>query len=390
MGENVIRVCPGTVRVDGPGQWGRLAEEGPDTALDTAERLETKSFLKALSEGSGVSGYEGPIGAMVAEAFRPFVDEVRFDKLGNCIGLRRGEKPKDGPPVKVMLAGHMDEIGLIVTKVEERGFLRFTDVGGVDQRTLPAQEVVVHGRKDLPGVIGVKPPHLVSPDEAAKALKKEDLYIDLGLTGAEAKKLVNVGDLITLRRDFTELKNGLVAGKAFDDRAGVAVIYEALLQLEKLHHTADVYAVATVQEETGLRGAITSAYGVVPDLGVAIDVSFGDQPGVPEHQTAPLDKGPGVAVGGNIHPKVYEALTRIAGEQGISLQIEASPGATGTDAWAMQVSRAGVPTGLIGIPLRSMHTSVETLAMGDIKKAGRLLALFIASVDRAFVEGLRW
>ena len=353
-------------------------------------KLETKDFLKALSEASGVSGYEGPVGTMVAEAFRPLVDEVRFDRLGNCIGLRRGETTRGGQPVKVMLAGHMDEIGLIVTKIEDRGFLRFTDVGGVDPRTLPAQEVVVHGRKDLPGVIGVKPPHLVTLDEAAKALRKDDLYIDIGLTDPEAREVVNIGDLITLRRDFTELRNGLVAGKAFDDRAGVAVIYETLLQLTRMRHTADVYAVATVQEETGLRGAVTSAYGIVPDIGVAIDVSFGDQPGVPEHQTAALDKGPGVTVGGNIHPKIHEALTRLAAEAAIPLQIEASPGATGTDAWAIQVSRAGVPTGLIGIPLRSMHTTVETLAMGDIKKAGRLLALFIASVDRAFVEGLRW
>lgn len=372
-----------------------MAEEGPNTALDTAVKLDTKDFLKTLSEGTGVSGYEGPVSAMVADAFRPLVDEVRFDRLGNCIGLRRGEKTKDGPAksgpaVKFMLAGHMDEIGLIVTKVDEHGFLRFTDVGGIDQRTLPAQEVVVHGRNDLPGVVGVKPPHLVSPDEAVKALKKEDLYIDVGLTGPEAKKLINVGDLITLRRDFLELKNGLVSGKAFDDRAGVAVIYECLQQLTKLHHSADVYAVATVQEETGLRGAITSTYGVVPDLGVAIDVGFGDQPGVPEHQTTPLDKGPGVTVGGNIHPKVFEAMQKLAAENAIPIQVEASPGATGTDAWAMQVTRAGVPTGLIGLPLRSMHTTVETLAMGDIKKAGRLLALFIASVDRAFVEGLTW
>ena len=145
-----------------------------------------------------------------------------------------------------------------------------------------------------------------------------------------------------------------------------------------------------MQEETGLRGAITSTYGVVPDLGVAIDVGFGDQPGVPEHQTTPLDKGPGVTVGGNIHPKVFEAMQKLAAENAIPIQVEASPGATGTDAWAMQVTRAGVPTGLIGLPLRSMHTTVETLAMGDIKKAGRLLALFIASVDRAFVEGLTW
>ncbi|HEY3314954.1 MAG TPA: M42 family metallopeptidase [Bacillota bacterium] len=372
--------------------------------------MDTKELLKALSEGIGVSGYEGPVGRLVADAFRPLCDEIRFDKLGNCICLRRGEPAGRGEPgsrqpgsrggarrsvaaapaPRVMLAGHMDEVGLMVTKHEGRGFVRFTDVDGVDQRTLPGQEVTIHGRRDVPGVIGLKPPHLIRPAEAHKALKMEDLCIDTGLADDEARRVISVGDVVTLKRRFLELQNGYVAGKAFDDRAGVAVMYEALLQLAKLRHEADVYAVATVQEETGMRGATTSAYGIVPDIGVAIDVTFGDMPGIEEYRTLPLDRGPSLAAGGNIHPRILEAMLGAAEAAGIPIQMEALPGPTGTDAWAMQVTRSGIPTALVSIPLRSMHTTVETAAMGDIRRAGRLLALFIASVDRSFVEGLRW
>lgn len=348
--------------------------------------MELKEFLSKLSESAGVTGHEGEVGKLIRELMGGLADDVSVDKLGNCVFVKRGEGQGSRP--RVMLAGHMDEIGLVVTKLEDGGFLRFTQMGGVDQRILPAMEVTVHGKRALHGVIGGKPPHIISPEEAAKATKMEDLFIDVGLSTEQLRETVSVGDMITFHRPFTELTGGFAAGKSLDDRAGVAVIYACLCELKKLRHTADVYGVATVQEEVGLRGAMVSAYSIDPDLAVAIDVCQGDTAGVPEWRTAALDKGPAVCMGANIHPKVHTALVKTARDIGITYQDEVAAGPTGTDAWAIQVSRAGVPTGLISIPLRYMHTSVETLSLGDVKNAGRLLAYFIAGVDQAFVEGL--
>lgn len=347
-----------------------------------------REFLKKASLASGVTGFEfAEISALVEEAMSGLVDEVRRDALGNIIGYRKGEGPDPRP--KIMLAGHMDEIGLMVTKIEEGGFLRFTSMGGVDPRILPGHEVTVHGRRPLTGLIGIKPPHLMSPEEAQKAHKMEELFIDVGLPEQEVKSLVRVGDVVTFKRQVTELMGDLLAGKSMDDRAGVAVILVCLDELKRYKVSADVFAVATTQEEVGLRGAQVSAYGVVPDIGIAIDVCHGETPGVPEWRTASLGKGPAIAQGANIHPKIYEALERAARELGISTQPEPAPGATGTDAWAIQMTRAGVATGLVSIPLRYMHTSVETLSVGDVEKAGRLLARFVASCDVSFVKELR-
>lgn len=335
----------------------------------------------------GVSGYEFMNARDVCEeAMRGLVDEIRSDTFGNVIGFKKGEGADPRP--KVMLAGHMDEIGLMVTKIEEKGFLRFTQVGGVDPRILPGHEVIVHGRRPLTGLIGVKPPHLTQPGEENKAAKMSDLAIDLGLPEAEVRDLVKVGDIVTFKRQVTELMGDLISGKSMDDRAGVAVILVAMDELKKYKVEADVYAVATTQEEIGLKGAITSAHGIHPDIGAAIDVCHAETPGVPEWRTSALGKGPAIAMGANIHPKVYAGLEKAAKDLGISIQPEPAPAATGTDAWGIQMTAAGVATGLISIPLRYMHTSVETLSIGDVEKAGRLLARFIASVDTRFVKEL--
>lgn len=335
----------------------------------------------------GVTGYEFMDAKTVCvEAMTDLVDEIRSDTFGNAIGFKKGEGADPRP--KIMLAGHMDEIGLMVTKIEEKGFLRFTQVGGVDQRILPGHEVIVYGKRPLTGLIGVKPPHLTPPEEAQKAAKMRDLAIDLGLPEAQVRDLVKVGDVATFKRQVTELMGDVLSGKSMDDRAGVAVILVALDELRKYKVQADVYGVATTQEEIGLKGAITAAYGIHPDIGVAIDVCHGETPGVPEWQTSALGKGPALAMGANIHPKVYAGLEKGAAELGIPFQVEPAPAATGTDAWGIQMSAEGVASALISIPLRYMHTSVETLSVGDVEKAGRLLARFIASVDALFVKEL--
>jgi len=338
-----------------------------------------------MVEGTGVSGFETPVAGLISKTFSEVADEVRTDVLGNVIALKNGEGQER---IRVMVASHMDEIGLMVTKIDERGFLKFTQIGGIDQRTLVSQEVRVHGKRDLLGIIGMKPPHLIAPHEQNAAIKMADMVIDLGLPVEEVKSLVSVGDLVTINRNFIELSGGHAAAKAMDDRAAVAVMYECMKELQKLRHKADFYAVSTTQEEVGTRGAMVSTYHVEPHIGIAIDVCHGEMPGVPEQDTAPLGKGPNLAFGANIHPKVYERLVEVAKENNISYTIDPVPAATGTDAWAMQVTRAGVPTGLISIPLRYMHTSVETLSLSDVKASGKLLALFIASIDSQFVEGL--
>jgi putative aminopeptidase FrvX len=344
-------------------------------------------FLQSLSEASGVSGYEDQVREIVQTAFAPLADEVRSDAMGNLIALKRGSASE--PRRRIMLAGHMDEIGLIVTMLE-RQFVRFATVGGFDQRTLLGQEVVVHGREDLPGIIGSRPPHVLSEDERKKPVSIEELFIDVGLTEAELKKQVRVGDLITIWRPFVELRNELVSGKAFDDRAAVAAIGVCLDTLTGLRHEWDVFGVATVQEEVGLRGALTSTYGIAPDVGIAIDVGFGNQPGVSEEYSLEIGKGPALAIGPNIHPALYRGLKRTAEEYEIPIQVEVAPRGTGTDANAMQVTREGIPTALLSIPLRNMHTPIETLSVKDLVRTGRLLAYFIAGLTEHSMEELAW
>lgn len=343
--------------------------------MENERVLYAKHFLKELSEHQGVSGYERSIAPLVIKEFQSSAEEVQTDRFGNIYAHKRGETGR----YKIMLAAHMDEIGLMVKKIDPRGFLRFTTVGGVDQRTLLSQEVIIHGRQSIPGVIGSMPPHLVHED-GNKAVKIEDMGIDLGLPYEEIQKVVQVGDIVTLKRSPVELLGGLIAGKSLDDRAGVVVMQICLQELHRLHHTHDVIAVITTQEEVGLRGALTSAYTLNPDLAIAIDVTHAATPDTKGQVSLELGKGPAIALGPNIHPLVYESLTDAAQNARIPFQIEPVAGMSGTDAWAIQVARAGIPTGLLSIPLRYMHTSVETLDMNDVINSGLLLAHFIASL----------
>jgi endoglucanase len=252
------------------------------------------------------------------------------------------------------------------------------------------QEVVVHGRRDLPGVIGSRPPHVLSAAEREKPVPMDKLFIDVGLTQSELEEVVRVGDLITIRKPFVELGNGRVCGKAFDDRAAVVSIAVCLDALQGVEHQWDVYGVATVQEEVGLRGALTSTYGVAPDIGIAIDVGFGQQPGVGPQYAIELDKGPALAIGPNIHPALFAGLKAIADEYEIPVQVEVAPRGTGTDANAIQMTREGIPTALLSIPLRNMHTPIETLAVKDVARTGRLMARYIAGLTVDSMEQMVW
>lgn len=343
--------------------------------------METITLLKRLSETPGLSGNEGPVREAIRELWAPLVDELRQEGLGSLMGLKRGSGPEPRP--KLMLAAHMDEIGLRVTGIE-KGFLRITRVGGTDRRVLPGTEVTVHGRRDLAGVVGMRPPHVVPKEQRDKPVPWEELFVDLGLPEEEVRELVRVGDPISFHRELVELGGWLAAGKGLDNRASVVAVTRALEQLGRTEHAWDVVAVATVQEEVGLYGAVTSAYGVRPDLAVAVDVTFARQGGLSDDRTFPLGEGPTVALGPNFHPQVVQRLKATAEANEIPYHIEPTPGRSGTDAWAIQVSREGVPTGLVSIPIRYMHQPVETVAVKDVERAGRLLAAFAAALETDF------
>jgi putative aminopeptidase FrvX len=344
-------------------------------------------LLRRLSEASGVSGYEHEVRDIVQEVFGQHADQVRTDALGNVIALKRGTSPEPRPAI--MLATHMDEIGLIVSELEE-GFIHFQQVGGYDDRVLLGQEVIVHGRRDLAGIIGARPPHVLPIDERGKPIPYDKLRLDVGLTPEELPRVVQVGDLITMNRKLVELKGSRVSGKALDNRVSVVAAAVCLEELSRVQHPWDVYAVATVQEEVGLKGAITSTYGLEPDLGIAIDVTWAQQPGAPDEYTFELGKGPTISCGPNFHPKLQEALVEAAEALEMSYHLEPAARPPGTDAAAMQVTREGIPVALISIPERNMHTPVETVAVKDVERAGRLLAAFIARLDERFLESLAW
>lgn len=363
------------------------------------DKARITDILKQLTAADGPTGAEVKVAQLVKTLAGDTVAETRIDALGNLIARRPATfHPPNGrtPNGRIMLAAHMDEIGLVVTKVDQ-GFLHVARVGGVDPRSLLGQEVTVYPSgpgsdaypDGLPGYIGSRPPHLLSEEERKKVIPMGDLRVDLGLPPAFfTGGIVRVGDRIVWRGPATELLDGRLATKALDDRACVAVMLGALGYLAGMSHTWDVLAVATVQEEIGLRGAMTAAFGVAPDLAIALDVTFAHTPGVSEDETFPMDHGPTIGVGPNLHPGVVKRLRQVADDLEIPFSIEPMAGPTGTDAWAIQVTQEGVPTGLLSVPVRYMHSSVETVAVADIDRTARLLAAFIARLDGNTLAGL--
>jgi endoglucanase len=348
--------------------------------------MDTATLVRELVEARGASGHEAEVREVVRKHFSELADEVRTDAVGNLIALRRGEGASGERPC-VMLAGHMDEIALMVTQIE-KGFLQVTQIGGFDPRVLFGQEVTVHGSRELPGLVVTVPPHFTDPAEREKPVPLDKLFIDVGLPPEDVKATVHVGDVVTMRGRFVHLTGGYVAGKSMDDRAAVAAIVLCLEELARRRHSWSVYAVATVQEEASMAGAVTGAYGIDPTIAVAVDVTFGMQLGLSPSETVKMDGGPSIAIGPNFHPILGERLTAAATALEIPHQTEVIAGPSGTDAWAIQVSRSGVPCGLLGIPVRSMHTPVETVCLRDIERTAKLLAEFIVRLAPGFEDTL--
>lgn len=352
-------------------------------------------FLKSLISAPGLSGNEAPIRKLIEEAWRPLVDEVSVSRLGSLHALKRAQLPRGEdalqPPrsPSILLAAHMDAIGLMVTGVVD-GFLHVTEVGGLDARVLPGQLVTVHGREDLPGVI-VQPPARLLPKEAQNGpVEIKYLLVDTGLQPQRVSRLVRVGDLITFAQAPLELKSETLAGRSLDNRASVAALTQCLQHLQGRMHAWDVWAVATVQEEETLGGARTSAYQLRPDLAVAIDVTWGGGPGAPDHKTFPLGKGPALGWGPNIHSGLHKSFKKLAERLEMPHAVEAMPRHSGTDAFALQVAAEGIATMVVSIPLRYMHTPVEVVSIKDILRTGHLLAEFVANLEAGFMDSLSW
>jgi endoglucanase len=346
------------------------------------------AFLKELISVSGLSGYEGPVREIIEEAWRPMVDEIQVSRLGSLHAVRRGRSAAQPAP-SLLLAAHMDAIGLMVTRLVD-GFLGVTEVGGLDPRVLPGQLVTVHGREDLPGVIVQPPSHLLPSAERSGPVSLGNLWIDTGRSPGEVAELVRVGDLVSFAQPPIEMEGDLLAGHTLDNRASVAVLTACLQELQGRELRWDVWMVATSQEEETFAGAYTSSFSLRPSLGVAIDVTFGSSPGSPGHLTFPVGEGITLGWGPNIHPGLFNAFKELADKLEIPYKTDPIPRMSGTDAYAIQIAAEGVPTMLIGIPLRYMHTPVEMVSLKDIRRAGRLLAEFAARLDEQFMEGLKW
>jgi endoglucanase len=349
------------------------------------------AFLKSVLETPSPSGYERPVQDLVRAWAGQYADDVRTDRHGNVIAILhpspsggegsgvRGERPR------VMLAGHCDQIGLMVQHIDENGYLYVQPIGGWDMQILLGQNLTVWAKDGpLPAVVARRAPHLLTNEERNKVPLFQDVWLDAGFKDRkEAESLVTAGDPVTFALGYRDLRNGLAVSPAMDDKVGLWVVMEALRLLKGRPLQAAVYCVSTVQEEIGLRGATTSTYGIHPTVGIAVDVCHAtDTPGNDKKQIGDtkLGAGPVLFRGPNIGPRVFERLHATAQAHDIPVQVKGAPRGTGTDANAMQLSRDGVAAGLVGIPNRYMHSPVEVVHLEDLERAARLLAEFCAAV----------
>jgi endoglucanase len=346
-------------------------------------RKESYEFLSRLVEAPSPSGYEQP----AQRIFRAYIEKssiVTTDVMGNVYGTIEGAG--ENRP-RVMLVGHSDEIGLQVRYIDDNGFIYFGAIGGVDAHLTPGQRIIVHsGKGELPGVIGRKPIHLMEPKDRDTVTKLDSQYIDVGAsTKKEAEKLLRVGDPITFAAGIERLHGDRITSRGFDDKAGSFVVAEVLRQVAAFRKklSVDLYGVSSVQEEIGLRGGTTSSYTVNPDIGICVEVDFAtDQPDVEKKHNGDvrIGKGPILPRGANINPALFDLLASTAEEQKIPVQYTGIPRATGTDANVMQISRGGVATALVKIPLRYMHTPVEVLSMSDLENAVKLIVAVLSKI----------
>ena len=339
-------------------------------------------FLKKLVESVSPSGYEEEAAKVWRDEARGFADEVRTDCHGNSSAVvHRGGSPR------IMLAGHYDEIGFLISHIDDKGFLWIVPVGGWDPQIPQGQRVLIRTRRGhVRGVIGKSPIHVQKEEARNKVTPISDLWVDIGAKNKkEAEKTVSIGDPLVLDHAMIELLGDRVSARGLDNQAGAFVVLETARMLSRMKAEAEVHAVATVQEEIGLRGARTAAFGIDPAIGIAVDVTFAtDHPSMSEvmkkEGNVELGKGPVISRGANINRRLFDLFVETARRHRIPHQIVAEPGGTGTDANALQLSRAGVATALISVPARYLHSSCETVSLGDLSACVKLMALTIANI----------
>ena len=336
-----------------------------------------EEVLNRLCGLSGPSGFEQAAAQAARELLEPLVDEVSVNRLGSVLGVRRCGK-ENAP--KLLLDAHLDEIGFIVTGHQD-GFLRFATLGGVDPRMLPDREVTIMTQPPMLGVVACLPPHIQSGSDMDKSIPVSESYIDVGLSQEEAEKRIPIGTPITFRGSCFPLGEELLCGKAMDDRACFAILLDVMERLQGKDLHVDVYVLGSTQEETSSAGAVTAAYGVAPEMCVAVDVTHGATPDAKKEETFPLGDGPVVGVGPNCVRWMSDRFTAIAEKLEIPSQIEVMSGHSGTNAWPLQISREGIATAVLSLPLRYMHTPLEVCSRKDLEETAKLLA--------AFVEDLR-
>ena len=329
--------------------------------------------LEYLSELVAVAGFEKDAAVKVSELFKDYCDQVKVDKFFNIICLKKGYNKA---AKKLMITAHIDEIGFLINSIDEKGFVGITNIGGIDSKILLAQEVIIHGCKDIIGIIGATPPHLLKPEDVGRAIKIRDLRIDTGFSGDELKKLVSIGDTVSFKSKFSIMNEIMASGKSFDNRASVACLLEILRFLKDVNHENDIIFIASTQEETTLAGIMTASYELRPAAAIVIDTCHGDIPELSKDYSSASGKGPEISMGPNLHPQMVNKLFELGRENCIPYQKMVESGDTGTEAWATQVSANGIPTALLSIPIRYMHTAVETVNIEDIKHTARLVAEF--------------
>jgi endoglucanase len=340
-----------------------------------------KKFFQHVLETPSPSGYEEPVQRIVREYAGAFADEVRTDLHGNVIVAVNPQAK-----LRLMFAGHCDQIGLLVTYINDQGFIYTNTIGGWDPQQLIGQRMTIHTQSGpMPAVIARKPIHLLDEEERKQVVKLKDMWLDIGAkTRDEAVQTVRVGDPVTLELGYQEMRNSLANSPGMDNKTGLWVAMEAARRAKKQKLNIAVYAVSTVQEEIGLRGAHTSTFGIDPQVGVAIDVTFStDCPTIEKNQEGDIKLGGGPVLhrGPNMNPIVVERLRTAADKADVPVQWNAIGRGTGTDANAMQMARAGVATGLVSIPNRYMHSAVEMCSLEDIDRAADLLATFAAEIE---------
>lgn len=334
-----------------------------------------KTLLETLTLAPGVSGQEAGAAKTFSAMIAPYCEEIQTDALGNIIAYRN---QFDENKKTVMIEAHTDKIGLMIRHITDDGFLLFSPIGGLDTKLLPATGVRIYGKSVLHGVICAIPPHIASNEKAPEI---DSLCIDTGLSAMKVRELVRVGDVAEFETDFTALHGSLVAASAFDDRAGLAILVACLRALSGVELDINLAIVASAQEEVGLRGAGVAAYRVNPHTAICIDVCHGKTPDASKN-VFPLGEGPVITIGPNVQKCVSDALISSAKTHDIPYQIDVDSGDTGTDAWAVQVVRHGVYTGLLSLPLRYMHSGYEVLHLDDAVHTVSLICAFLKNFGR--------